>query len=77
MHSLVHLKDLDTGEQLSYRLVFPGETFPQDTCVSILAPIGTALLGYQAGDRIEWPVPRGIRRLKILSVTQERLPAVA
>jgi regulator of nucleoside diphosphate kinase len=77
MHSVVRLKDLDTGEQIRYRLVFPGESFPGETCVSILAPLGTALIGYQAGDRIEWPVPRGIRRLQVLTVRHDPVPAVA
>ena len=34
----------------------------------MLAPIGTAMLGYRVGDVIEWPVPRGIRRLKVQEV---------
>jgi regulator of nucleoside diphosphate kinase len=33
--------------------------------ISILAPIGTAILGYKRGDIIEWPVPSGLRRLKV------------
>jgi regulator of nucleoside diphosphate kinase len=36
--------------------------------VSVLAPIGTALLGYRAGDTIVWPVPSGTRQLRILEV---------
>jgi regulator of nucleoside diphosphate kinase len=33
-----------------------------------LAPIGTALIGYRAGDVIEWKVPAGLRKLKVLEV---------
>ena len=33
--------------------------------VSILAPIGTAIIGYRVGDAVEWEVPAGIRRLKV------------
>jgi regulator of nucleoside diphosphate kinase len=33
--------------------------------ISILAPIGTAILGYKRGDIIEWPIPSGLRRLKV------------
>jgi len=36
--------------------------------VSVLAPIGTAILVYRAGDRFEWDVPSGKRRLQIKSV---------
>jgi regulator of nucleoside diphosphate kinase len=67
MNSEVRLQDLDSGEEKVYRLVFPGP-FRGDNSVSILAPIGTALLGYRTGDVIEWRVPKGIRRLKILEV---------
>lgn len=67
MNSEVLLKDLDSGEEKVYRLVFPGP-FRGENSVSILAPIGTAMLGYRMGDVIEWRVPKGVRRLKIVKV---------
>jgi len=68
MNSKVRLRDLDTGEEKIYRLVFPNRSLQGEDALSVLAPIGTALLGYQAGDVIEWPVPKGIRRLQVLEV---------
>ena len=68
MNSKVRLRDLDTGEEKIYRLVFPNRSLQGVDALSVLAPIGTALLGYQAGDVIEWPVPKGIRRLQVLEV---------
>lgn len=70
MNSEVRLLDLDSGEVRVYRLVFPNQN-RTDNSVSVLAPIGTALLGYQAGDVIEWRVPKGIRRLKVLEVLSQ------
>lgn len=67
MNSEVRLKDLDSSEVRVYRLVFPGQPRTGNT-VSVLAPIGTAMLGYRAGDVIEWPVPKGIRRLEVVDV---------
>lgn len=67
MQTEVTLQDLDTGETKIYRLVYPTQTMVPNA-VSVLAPIGTALLGYKVGDTISWRVPRGIRRLKILQV---------
>lgn len=67
MNSEVRLMDLDSGEVKVYKLVFPNQS-RADNCISILAPIGTAMLGYRVGDVIEWPVPKGIRRLKVLEV---------
>ena len=68
MNSKVRLKDLDTGEEKVYRLVFPNRSLQGEDALSVLAPIGTALLGYTAGDVIEWRVPKGIRRLQVLEV---------
>lgn len=65
--SEVQLEDLDSGEVKTYRLTLPGDVVG-DNGVSVLAPIGTALLGYRTGDVIEWRVPKGVRRLRILGV---------
>jgi len=65
MRSKVRLKDLVSGESATYSLVFPTEANFADGKISVLAPIGTAILGYRKGDTIEWPVPSGLRRLKV------------
>jgi regulator of nucleoside diphosphate kinase len=65
MRSKVRLKDLVSGEANTYSLVFPTEANFSEGRISILAPIGTAILGYKLGDVIEWPVPSGLRRLKV------------
>jgi regulator of nucleoside diphosphate kinase len=68
MRSTVRLKDLDTSEEMIYRLVFPTEANYDEGKISILAPIGTAMLGYRRGDMIEWQVPSGVRRLSVKEV---------
>ena len=65
MHSTAHLVDLESGEELIYTLVFPSEADIRQDKISVLAPIGTAMLGYRVGDVFEWPVPDGLRRLQI------------
>jgi regulator of nucleoside diphosphate kinase len=65
MNSQVVLRDLDTGEDQVLTLVFPHEANVEGRKVSVLAPLGTAVLGYRAGDVIEWQVPAGTRRLKV------------
>ena len=67
MNSEVRLKDLDSGETLVYRLIFPTQMRTENS-ISVLAPIGTAMLGYRVGAVIEWRVPKGVRRLKVLEV---------
>jgi regulator of nucleoside diphosphate kinase len=65
MNSTVALTDLDTGEEETYTLVYPEHADTTQGKVSILAPIGTAMLGYRVGDVFEWEVPAGMRRLKV------------
>lgn len=67
MNSRARLKDLDTGEMKEYRLIYPTQE-RHGNDVSILAPIGTAMLGYKVGDIIEWQVPRGTRRFEVVEV---------
>jgi regulator of nucleoside diphosphate kinase len=68
MHSTARLVDLDTGEESVYTLVFPPEADIRHDKISVLAPVGTAMLGYRVGDRFEWPVPDGLRRLQVKEV---------
>lgn len=68
MNSRVRLRDLDSKEDLIYSLVFPNEANIQQNKISILAPVGVALIGYRVGDVIKWPVPGGVRRLKIKEI---------
>ncbi len=68
MRSRVRLRDLNTGESIVYTLVFPSEANFNEGKISVLAPIGTAMLGYRTGSIIEWEVPSGLRRLKVEEV---------
>jgi regulator of nucleoside diphosphate kinase len=65
MNSRVTLLDLDTQEEETYTLVFPEDLEKTEGSVSVLAPIGTAMLGYKVGDVFEWEVPAGKRRLRV------------
>ncbi len=65
MNSRVALVDLDTQEEEIYTLVYPENANTSEGKVSILAPVGTAMLGYRVGDVFEWEVPAGKRRLKV------------
>ncbi len=70
MNSHVRVTDLDTGREHEYNVVYPREADPSRGKISVLAPLGTALLGYSAGSRIEWIVPGGLRRLRVEEVSQ-------
>ena len=68
MNSRVRVEDLDSGHVYAYQIVFPKDADVAKNRISVLAPIGTALLGYGAGTTVEWQVPSGMRRLRILGV---------
>jgi len=65
MRSRVRVLDMVSGEAASYTICYPTEANFEAGRLSVLAPIGTALLGYREGDVIEWPVPGGVRVLRI------------
>ena len=65
MRSQVRVKDMKSGREMDLSVVFPSEADSEQGKISVLAPVGTALLGYRVGDTIEWKVPGGLRRLKI------------
>jgi regulator of nucleoside diphosphate kinase len=69
MHSRVVCKDESSGEQHVVELVYPHEADADRGRVSILAPVGTALLGLAVGDAIDWPVPGGrMTRVRVMAV---------
>jgi len=65
MNSRVRLTALDSGAELVYTRVFPADADFKAGKISVLAPIGTALLGERVGAEIQWEVPAGVRRLRI------------
>jgi regulator of nucleoside diphosphate kinase len=71
MNSTVRVQDLETGEEETYTLVYPHEADVWAGKLSVLAPVGTALLGYRAGDVVEWPVPAGVARIRIQEVVPQ------
>jgi len=65
MNSKVRLREINTQKEMICWLVFPDDSNADQGKISILAPIGTALLGYKVGDIIEWKVPAGLTKLKV------------
>jgi regulator of nucleoside diphosphate kinase len=68
MNSTVRFEDESTGESSTMTLVYPAHAGAPGT-VSILAPVGSALLGLSKGQQIDWPTPDGRkRRLRVLDI---------
>jgi regulator of nucleoside diphosphate kinase len=70
MGAKVQARDLRTGRVEAFQLVYPREADPAAHRVSVLAPLGSALLGNSEGETIEWRTPGGRRSLRIERVLQ-------
>jgi regulator of nucleoside diphosphate kinase len=57
MNSRVHVKELKSGNEMEVTLVYPRNADVNAKKISVLAPLGAAILGYREGDQIEWVVP--------------------
>ncbi len=69
MNSTVKFKVASSAEEFCLTLVYPKDVDPKADNISILAPVGSALLGLSQGDEIEWPKPGGgVLRVRIEEV---------
>ncbi|HYQ02784.1 MAG TPA: nucleoside diphosphate kinase regulator [Polyangiaceae bacterium] len=71
MNSEVEVVDVDSGERRTLTLVFPSMAAIESGRVSVLAPLGTALLGSCEGAAVTWQTPRGQRRLRVESIVYQ------
>lgn len=77
MDSSVEFEDLGTGEVEEYTITFPDRADVERKRMSILAPIGTALIGCRVGDIVRWATPGGVRQLKVRRVAAPATASVA
>lgn len=68
MNSTVNLRDLETGELETYTVVYPERADVALDRISVLAPLGRAILGARVGDLVEVRVPAGWRRIRVESL---------
>ncbi len=68
MNSVAEVEDMKTGEKEKYKLVWPEDADVAEDKISVLAPLGAALIGYREGDEVELSAPAGVRRVKIAKV---------
>ncbi|GAB3514956.1 nucleoside diphosphate kinase regulator [Pseudoxanthomonas daejeonensis] len=69
MHSQVECEDIASGERHVLTLVYPNEADVERGRVSVLAPVGSALLGLSVGQSIDWEAPGGRSlKLRVMSV---------
>jgi regulator of nucleoside diphosphate kinase len=76
MNSRVHCREQGSGKDYHLTLVYPKDANADEGKISILAPVGSALLGLQVGQHINWPAPGG-KTLKLELLEVEYQPKAA
>jgi regulator of nucleoside diphosphate kinase len=72
MNSRVVFEEADSGKRSEAVLVYPHDTKLDANAVSVLAPVGSALLGMRQGQSIDWRMPSGqLRRYRVLEVVYQ------
>ena len=64
----VTLKDLESGEEITYKLVGQDEADPLEDLISISSPVGKSLLGHKMGDTVEVEAPAGILKYEVIGI---------
>lgn len=66
---VVTLVDLDTDEEISYRLLGPEESEVKNGSISVLSPIGRSILTKEVGDEVSVKTPGGVRKFEIVEIS--------
>lgn len=70
VNTRVRVKELETGEEFTYVLVPPAKAKNKNKTISILSPIGVAMVGYSQGSELSWEMPEGIKTYRIEEVSR-------
>ena len=65
MNSTVRLIELKSKSEMIITIVYPKDVDLAARKISVLAPVGTAVLGCRVGDKIDWPVPQGTASYRV------------
>lgn len=68
MNSIVKLQFLNQKKEIEIQIVYPEDADAGNNKISIFSPIATALIGYRVGNEIEWVVPAGLTKMKIMKI---------
>lgn len=75
LNSTVIIKDLTTNRKMTLTIVLPQKANIKEKKVSVLAPVGTALIGFKKGQVVSWSVPAGEKDFEIMEVIQSDQPS--
>jgi len=71
--TVVSVVDLDTDDEVTYQLLGPEEADMKNNCISVLSPLGGAMLGKEVGDDFTVKTPGGVRQMEILKISRPEI----
>lgn len=75
LNSTVVIENLDNKRKTECTIVMPAEADIAQKKISVVAPLGTALIGFREGEEVEWAMPAGLKKFRIVNVANENEPA--
>lgn len=72
LNSVVQIKAEGNSEIMEFMLVTPDRADIKEKKISVMAPVGTALIGFRKGQKVKWQVPAGKKTFTILEVINEQ-----
>lgn len=71
INSKVRIMDVDTNKEREFQIVMPRDADIQSKKISILTPMAAAIIGFKTGDEVNWKMPAGFKKLKVVAVINE------
>jgi regulator of nucleoside diphosphate kinase len=71
LNSLVKVKELKSKAEMEFRIVMPALADIKAKKISVITPMGAALIGLNKGAKLEWKMPSGMKHFEILEVNQD------
>jgi regulator of nucleoside diphosphate kinase len=71
LNSIVKVKEENKDKEIELTLVTPDKADIKQRKISVMAPIGTALIGFQKGQKVQWQVPAGYKTFTIMEVINQ------
>lgn len=68
MNSRVRLRESLTQKEIEVTITYPESANSRESKISILSPVGIALIGQQKGDQVSWKIPSGIGQFEIIEI---------
>lgn len=65
LNSKFEVKELGSGKTMNFQLVLPHQANLNQNRISVLSPLGVALIGFRQGMTVEWVLPGGLKKLQI------------